>query len=302
MDQSLQTFVITGATSGIGLEITRGLLQANKNVIMIVRNPDLADRRIAEFKRDFPHCQLSYIIADLASQQQVESAASQLRYHCEQIHGLINNAGIFMTSHKLSEDGIELTFAVNHMSHFILTQLLLDRLAASGSGRIVMLGSHAHTFVDRIQFDNIGWQKKFRSLKVYGQSKLANLLFMRQIAKQLPSTVTINSADPGAVATRIGCNNGKLEQIVSAVFRQFYRSIPKGAETPLYLALSPDVEGCSGLFYKDKQKIDPSASAQSDNLAQQLWDFSMQSWKNASLINHAQDILRCQRQADHSIV
>lgn len=295
MNKPQQTFVITGATSGIGLEITRGLLQNDHTVIMIVRNPRLAEHRVAELRQQLPQCRVSYLIADLASQQQVEAVAQLILSSCDKIHGLINNAGLFMTSHQLSEDGVELTFAVNHMSHFILTDLLLDRLIKSGPSRIIMLGSRAHMFVHGIQFNDIGWRKKFRSLKVYGQSKLANILFMRQLAKQLPPTVTINVADPGAVATHIGCNNGKFEQFVSAICRQFYRSIDKGAETPLYLALSPDVEGTNGLIFKDKLPVDPSVAGQSDQLAQQLWDFSMQLWKNAPLKS-------CHHDDNHSIV
>lgn len=282
MKQDVETFIVVGATSGIGLEIVSGLLKAKKRVVMVVRNPILAQEKIKEFYTSFPNAQIEYLVADLSNQHQVEAVAQDLLKICPKIKCLINNAGVFMTSHQLSDDNIEHTFAVNHMSHFILTLLLLDRLIQSGSSRIIMLGSNAHKFVKDIQFENIGWKDKFRSLKVYGQSKLANILFTRYLAKQLPKSVSINAADPGAVATRIGCNNGKLACFVSALCRPFYRSIPKGAETPLYLALSPEVEGKSGFLFKNNKIIEVSKTAKSEDLGQKLWDFSMDLWRNGA--------------------
>lgn len=270
-------FLITGGTSGIGLEIVKGLLAHKKSVGIIARNKELTLSTIQTLKSTFLGAHITYFIGDLSIQSDVKRLANEILARCQSIACLINNAGVVMGKHTVTKEGLETTFSVNHMSHFLLTQLLLQRLQEYPHARIINMASNAHKFVNDIRFDDIGWRNSYRPLKVYGQSKLAVVLFTRDLASRLKGTfITVNGVDPGAVATRIGCNNGRFARFVSACMRPFFRPVPKGAETAIYLALSDEVKGISGEVFKDKKIIQVSPAASSEALAHKLWSFSEQ--------------------------
>jgi NAD(P)-dependent dehydrogenase (short-subunit alcohol dehydrogenase family) len=187
---------------------------------------------------------------------------------------LLNNAGIMNLSRALTPDGLEETFAVNHLAYFLLTQLLLDRIVASAPARIVNVASDAHQSAT-LDFDDLNAEKSYRAMARYGSSKLANILFTRELARRLDGTgVTANCLHPGFVATGIATNNGLLGRVVMQLARLVARTPEKGAETSVYLCTSDDVAGVSGRYFVDCAPKEPAEAAQSDADAARLWEVS----------------------------
>ena len=171
-------------------------------------------------------------------------------------------------------DGIETVFAVNHLAYFLLTRLLLARLSESGRARIVNVASGAHK-QGQLDFEDLQSERAYRVMRVYGLSKLCNILFTRELARRLAGTgVTANCLNPGAVATRLGQNNGWWAVLLMKALRPLFRSTVRGAETPIYLASSLEVEGVSGKYFVDCREVDPSPAAQDDDAAKRLWQVS----------------------------
>lgn len=267
--------VITGATSGIGRATAEGLSRMGAELGIVCRDRARGEalrQALAALPGAAP---VRLFEADLGVQAQVRRAADEILAAYPQIHVLLNNAGVVHLEHSVTPDGIETVFAVNHLAYFLLTQLLLPRLVASAPARIVNVASHAHKFVPGIAFDDIGHERSYRWTKVYGQSKLANLLFTRELARRLEGTgVTVNALHPGAVATGLGKNNGRLARWLIAALRPFFRSPEKGAATSIFLASSPAVEGISGRYFASSREVAPSPAARDDDAALRLWELS----------------------------
>ena len=267
--------VLTGATSGIGRATAEALAGMGAELGIVCRDAGRGEElRTALLSR--PGCAPVHLfIADLAVQAQIRRAAGEILATYPRIHLLVNNAGLVNLQHSLTEDGIEAVFAVNHLAYFLLTLLLLDRLRESAPARIVNVASHAHKMVSGIAFDDIGQERSYRWMRVYGQSKLANLLFTRELARRLEGTgVTVNALHPGAVATGLGRNNGALARLLIAILGPFFRTPERGAETSIYLASSPAVEGISGRYFARRREVEPGAAARDDVAARRLWQLS----------------------------
>ncbi len=214
------------------------------------------------------------LLADLSSQQEVRRLANEFKSKYSHLHVLINNAGGFFLRRQLSVDGIEMTFALNHLASFLLTNLLLDTIKASAPARIINVSSDAHTS-GKIEFDNLQGERGY-SPGAYGNSKLANILFTIELARRLEGTgVTVNALHPGLVATGFAKNNGRvIATLVSLFMPLVARSPAKGAETSIYLASSPSVEGITGKYFYDSHVIPPAPQATDMVVARKLWDVS----------------------------
>jgi NAD(P)-dependent dehydrogenase (short-subunit alcohol dehydrogenase family) len=214
------------------------------------------------------------MLADLSSQQEVRHLANEFKSRYSHLHVLINNAGGFYMKRQLSVDGIEMTFALNHLASFLLTDLLLDTIKASAPARIINVSSGAHTS-GKIEFDNLQGERSYRP-SAYDNSKLANILFTMELARRLEgSGVTVNALHPGFVATGFAKNNGKFIAAFIGLFAPLVaRSPAKGAETSIYLASSPSMEGISGEYFYDSHVV-PAAPQTTDRVvARKLWDVS----------------------------
>jgi NAD(P)-dependent dehydrogenase (short-subunit alcohol dehydrogenase family) len=267
--------VVTGATSGIGRATAEALSGMGAELAIVCRDRARGEELRAALSARSGAAPVRVILADLAVQSQVRRAAGELLATYPRIHVLVNNAGLVNLNHSLTPDGIEAVFAVNHLAYFLLTMLLLDRLRESAPARIVNVASHAHKFVAGIQFDDLGHEGSYRWTKVYGQSKLANLLFTRELARRLEgSGVTVNALHPGAVATGLGRNNGALSRLLISLLSPFFRTPEKGAATSIHLASSPALDGVSGRYFANRREVTPSPAARDDAAARRLWELS----------------------------
>lgn len=272
-----RTCVITGATSGIGKATARGLQALGARLVLVCRDRAKGEATAEEVAREAGGRTPEVVRADLASQAEVRRAAGELLARLPQIHVLVNNAGVVNLRRELSPDGIEMTWAVNHLAYFLLTGLLLERIVASPRARIVSVASDAHRFAPRggIRFDDPGFERGYRAMRVYGHSKLANILMTRELARRLAGTgATANCLHPGAVSTGLGTNNGWLAKLVVPAIRPFLRTPERGAATSVFLASSPAVEGVSGRYYRDCREARVSEAARDDAAARRLWQLS----------------------------
>ncbi|CAN5911888.1 SDR family oxidoreductase [soil metagenome] len=265
--------LITGGTSGIGKETALALAKKGATLVLPSRNVEKGEAVKAEIIRESGNQQVEVMECDLASLASVRSFAENFKQKYQHLHVLLNNAGVWETQRKESKDGIEVTFATNHLAHFLLTHLLLDLLMQSAPARIINVSSGAH-FHGKMDFADLEGKQTYKHLKAYSQSKLANLLFTRELASRLAGTgVTANSLEPGFVGTNLFTNMGK---IANGLVNLFSKSAAKGAETSIYLASSPEVTAVTGLYFKNKKKRSPSPRALDDQAASQLWRLSEQ--------------------------
>jgi NAD(P)-dependent dehydrogenase (short-subunit alcohol dehydrogenase family) len=263
--------VITGGTSGIGEVAAVRLASLGARIVLIARERSRAASALTAINRASPGAAHRAHYADLASIDETKKVAAEILLAEPRIDVLINNAGALFNQRRLSPDGLEMTFAVNHMAYFVLTQALRERLVASGHARIVNTASAAHQGAT-LDFDDLQSEKAYSGFAVYGRSKLANILFTRSLAKQLEGTgVTANSLHPGFVATRFGDRSGGILQALMPIARLGAISPEKGAETIVHLAASPVVEGRTGGYYFKNELTTPSAAAQDDVAAERLW-------------------------------
>ena len=266
---------IRDSTNGIGLAAAEALVALGASIAIVGRSETgtrIATARIkAARKRG---ATVDAFIADLASQAAVRKLAGEVLASYPRLDVLINNAGAMYARRQATEDGIELTWAVNHLAPFLLTTLLLDRLKQSAPARVVTTASAAHQGA-RIPFEDLNAERSYRGFERYGQTKLANILFTRELARRLEGTgVSATCFHPGLVATGFNRNNGLLMDLGMTMLRPVARSPEKGAETLVWLATSPEAASVNGGYYFDKEHVLPSAEAQNMDTARRLWEVS----------------------------
>ncbi|WP_322793714.1 SDR family oxidoreductase [Bellilinea sp.] len=269
--------LITGGTDGIGKVTALELANRGAHVIIIGRNPQKTEQTVREIREQSDNPRVDFLIADLSEQEQVRRVAAEYRHRYDQLHVLINNAGAFFAKRELTADGLEKTFALNHLAYFLLTHLLLDLLTKSAPARIINVSSAAH-FGGKINFDDLNAEKSYSGWGAYSNSKLMNVLFTYELARRLQgSGVTVNCLHPGFVATQFGKNNGGLIGLgLSLVQRVGAISPEQGAETTLYLATSPEVEGITGRYFDQKKAVESSKISQDEETARRLWEVSLE--------------------------
>jgi NAD(P)-dependent dehydrogenase (short-subunit alcohol dehydrogenase family) len=266
--------LITGGTNGIGKATAQALAQMGATVVIVGRNAVKTAQVVEEIRAASGNKNVDFLLADLSSQQDIRRLADEFKRKYPQLHVLLNNAGAVFMRRQLSVDGIEMTFALNHLAYFLLTNLLLDTLKASAPARIINVSSDAHTS-GKIEFDNLQGERSYGP-KAYSNSKLANILFTVELARRLEGTgVSVNALHPGFVATGFGKNNpGLLMKIIRAAVPFIARSPEKGAETSIHLAFSPSGESMTGKYFYDSQVIPAAPQATDMAVARKLWDIS----------------------------
>jgi NAD(P)-dependent dehydrogenase (short-subunit alcohol dehydrogenase family) len=267
--------LITGATSGIGLATATGLARLGAHVILVSRDKLRGQASREKVREQSGSRQVDLLMADLQFPDEIEALALQVLDRYPALHVLVNNAGVVNLKREVTPAGLERTFAVNHLAYFQLTDLLLARLRASAPARIVNVSSHGHKF-GSIDLDDLQTErKKYAWMRVYGASKLANILFTYELSRRLAgSGVTANCLHPGAVGTSLGKNNGRLGRMLLPLLKPFFLSPEQGAQTSIYLASSPEVEGTSGRYYVKCRAVPSSPESHDEALARGLWEAS----------------------------
>ena len=271
-----KTVVISGATNGIGKAAAIELSKERSKLIFTYRNESLAKDLLAEIKDLSPDTQVHSVYCDFSNQDSIKKCAEEINEMCENIDVLINNAGVVNTSYHETSDGIENTFAVNHLGYFLFTNLLLHKLKGESETRIINVSSAAHSFVKEIQWQDINFKNNFKQgLRCYGQSKLANLLFTRYLAIKLSTeNITVNAMHPGGVNTSLGSQNKVwYSKPLRLILRPFFRSPLKGAESIIYLATKQD-DGVTGEYFVDSKIHKSSSYSKNLEEAHKLWSLS----------------------------
>jgi NAD(P)-dependent dehydrogenase (short-subunit alcohol dehydrogenase family) len=271
--------LVTGATAGIGEITALKLAGMGTTVVGVGRNPAKCETAQTRIRTETGNPNVEFLLADLSSQAQIHALAETFREKYARLDVLINNAGAFYFDRQLSVEGVEMTFALNHLGYFLLTNLLVDMLKASAPARIVSVSSSAH-YSAKLDLDDLEMKKKFQGWPAYAHSKLANILFTYELARRLQGTgVTANVLHPGWVATEFAHNNLRG---VLGFFRPFYRLFQKltaitpeqGADTIVYLASAPEVDGVTGKFFVERREKRSLAVSYDEVAAKKLWEIS----------------------------
>jgi len=266
--------IVSGATNGIGKQTAMGLARQGARVVVVARSRAKGDATVSEISEATSDRNVELLLCDFASQRSIRAAAEEVLTRCPAIHVLVNNAGVMNLRRAVTEDGLETTFAVNHLGYFLFTTLLLDRIIASAPARIVSVASDAHKF-GAVNFDDLQSQKRFGAMRVYGQSKGCNILFTVELARRLEGTgVTANAVHPGAVSTGLGANSGGFMAMLQKVAMVFMKSPVVGADTSVYLATSPEVDGVSGGYFFKRKPHPSTAETRDPDRAKRLWTLS----------------------------
>jgi NAD(P)-dependent dehydrogenase (short-subunit alcohol dehydrogenase family) len=270
-----QTILVTGSSRGIGFYTAKGLAEMGAHVIIVSHNQDHCEEAVENIRQSVGEGSARYFEADLSRQADIHQLAEQVQSEYKRLDVLVNNVGIWNAGYQETDDGIELTFALNHLSYFLLSGLLLELLQGSSHARIVNVASDAHQGVDQIHFEDISFENKFRPFPAYAQSKLANIMFTYQLAERLEGTgITANVLHPGAVASKLYRDFGILEPLILLWIRLTGKTAQEGAETPIYLASSPEVAQVNGQYFAD-QEPKRSSEASYDRAAwKRLWTLS----------------------------
>lgn len=272
-----KTCVITGATSGIGYGIAKGLASKNFALILIGRDPKKGELVAENLKNHANHPNITYYNIDLCSQKQIRHTGEQIKNHHPKIDVLINNAGVWTSRFELTDEKIEKQFAVNHLAYFLLTHLLYRNIAKSPDGRIINMGSDSHRY-GKMNFNDLNLERSYHGLKAHGQSKLANLLFTYELHRiKKHDHVSVYCVQPGLVKTDIGVKHTNSFHSLMWKLRRLGGMTPEqAAETAIYLATAPEAAGNSGLYW-DRCRPKPSSARSKDPYdAARLWKISEQ--------------------------
>ena len=263
--------LVTGATSGIGQETARGLAGLGAHVVIVGRDRARAESTRKAIVERSGNPRVDVLLADLSSLAGIRGLADEFLSSYPALHVLVNNAGTVELSRTVTVDGFEKTFAVNHLAYFLLTNLLLPRLRASAPARIVNVASEAHRF-GRIDLADLQSEKSYAAMRVYGTSKLLNLLFTVALAERLAgSGVTANCLHPGAVSTGLGKQNGALAKLLIGLLRPFFLTAEQGAANSIFVAASDELAGVSGKYFVKQRAVAPSRRSQRLELARRVW-------------------------------
>lgn len=268
-----RTALVTGATQGIGKETALGLLRMGARVGIVGRDAQRTAAVAAELRAQVPGGVVEPFVADLSRMRETRGLAAEVKRRFDRLHVLVNNAGAVFGTRETTVEGLERTFALNHLSYFVLTLELLDLLRASAPARIVSVSSDAHR-AGRIDFDDLNAERRYRSVRAYSTSKLENILFTRELSHRLAASgggVTANCLHPGVIASGFGRNNGGALGFLFKLSAPFLTTPRKGARTSLLLASAPELASVTGKYFKDGRETRPSAAALDDAAAARLW-------------------------------
>jgi retinol dehydrogenase-12 len=266
--------LVTGATNGIGLEASKALASLGATVVLVGRDPGRIESSLASVRQAAPDAKVEPLQADFTSLKDVRALAEAFKARHSRLDVLLNNAGLVLHERQVTKDGFEATLGINHLAPFLLTHLLLDVLKASGPARVVNVSSEAHRYA-KLDLSDLQAERGYNMMRVYGNSKLANILFTQALARRLQGTqVTANSLHPGVVRTGFGQNTKGLMNFAVNAFAMFFLTAEKGARTPVYLASSPEVEGVSGQYFIKCRRRTPSRAARDEQFAERLWQVS----------------------------
>src|SRR5215510_2351583 len=256
-----RTVLVTGASSGIGRATALGLAAEGARLLLVGRTPERCEETLAEIRRRSGRDDSVMLRADLSSLKEVRRLAEEVLARTDRLDVLVNNAGVTLLRRETTVDGLEATFATNHLAYFLLTGLLLPRLRESAPARIVNVASDAHRF-GRLDLDDLQSERRYAAMRVYGQSKTANILFTQELARRIAgSGVTANALHPGGIRSNLGRSQGALAEALRRVVGLFLKSPEEGARTSLYLASAPEVEGVSGRYFARCRERQPAAHA-----------------------------------------
>lgn len=274
-DLAGKTILITGATSGIGLEASVALAARGAQLVMVGRDRNRTVRTLQEVRRRSGNRGVESLLCDLSSQTQIRQLSQDVLRRYGRLEILVNNAGTVFSTRTVTEDSIEATFAVNYLSAFLLTNLLLERIVKSAPARIVNVASTGH-YNGTLDFEDLGFERGYQIMRAYSRSKLAEVLFTRELARRLAGTgVTVNAVHPGTVATSIWGRAPLYARPILAVARRLAMISPdKGAQAVVYLATSPEVAHSTGLYFDQFRPRRPSQLALDDAVAGRLWNES----------------------------
>ena len=267
--------LVTGVSGGIGKATATALARLGATVVGVARDAGRGQAAVDAIRRETGNADVELLVADLSSQAAIRRLAAEYRSRHDRLHVLVNNAGVVLGEHAVTVDGLERTFATNHLAYFLLTNLLLDVLLASAPARVVSVSSDVHRS-SVLDFDDLQFERRgYAPMAVYNASKLANVLWGAELARRVEGRgVTSNTLHPGVVASNLGQSGPGWMRIGVKLLRPLLLSEDKGAETSIHLATSPDVEGVTGKYFIKKKAVLPSAQARDADVARRLWDAS----------------------------
>jgi NAD(P)-dependent dehydrogenase (short-subunit alcohol dehydrogenase family) len=273
-DMTGRTCVITGPTAGIGRATAVALAERGARLGLVARNPDKLET-LAEELRARSGADVVPFVADLSVQRDVRRVGAEILERFDALHVLVNNAGLFEMALRETEDGLEATLAVNHLAYFLLTEILRPRLVESAPARIVVVASDAHRFAD-LDLEDLEFRRRpYKMMRVYGTSKLLNILWSYALARRLEgSGVTVNCLHPGGVNTGLGDQNGRVLAVLAKLVKVFMRSPERGAATSIHLATAPELERVSGCYFADCREHKSSAISHDRSVQEKLWEIS----------------------------
>lgn len=271
-----KTVMVTGFTSGLGQAGAFELAARGADLVLVCRNAAKGRETIEAIQRQTPSSKPTLIVADLGVLADIRRAADEFLALGKPLDVLFNNAGVIMQTREETVDGFETTFAVNHLGYFLLTNLVLPRLREASAARIVSTASHAHKMAGgAMRLDDLQAKQRFSFFSVYGQSKLANILFTRELARrEAANDITVNCFHPGFVGSGFSTNNGAMARAIMKLSAPFARSPAKGAETGVYLCAAPEVAKVTGSYFFNCSVIQPNRHGCNDEDAAKLWALS----------------------------
>ena len=264
--------IVTGANAGIGKATSMALAAGGATVVMVCRSRERGEEARAEIAANSGRRDVDLLVADLSLQSEVRRVAAEFNSRYSRLDVLINNAATVTRRRTLTPEGIETMFAVNHLSYFLLTNLLLDKLKATSPSRIVNVSSNAHRFIKQLDFDDLQGEKSFGNFRPYARTKLENIYFTYALARRLAGTgVTVNALHPGVIRTTL---NREMPAAMVWLFNKFSKPPEEGAATPLFLATSPDVEGVSGKYFDACREMQTTPVSYDVDASENLWRIS----------------------------